>query len=69
MYGIFADIWVIYGVNVGKYSIHRWSGIHSGFVPLKIAIFHSDVKLPEGRRKARNTTQNQGENQSEEYLN
>ena len=22
MYGIFTYIWVIYGVNVGKYSIH-----------------------------------------------
>ena len=22
MYGIFTDIWAIYGVNVGKYSIH-----------------------------------------------
>ena len=26
MYGIFTYIWVIYGVNVGKYTIHGWSG-------------------------------------------
>ena len=26
MYGIFTYIWVIYGVNVSKYSIHGWSG-------------------------------------------
>ena len=26
MYGIFTYIWVIYGVNVDKYSIHGWSG-------------------------------------------
>ena len=26
MYGIFTYIWVIYGVNVGKYSIHGASG-------------------------------------------
>ena len=29
MYGIFTYIWVIYGVNVGKYTIHGWSGIYS----------------------------------------
>ena len=27
MYFIFTYIWVIYGVNVGKYTIHGWSGI------------------------------------------
>ena len=27
MYGIFTYIWVIFGVNVGKYSIHGVSGI------------------------------------------
>ena len=27
MYGIFTYIWVIYGVNVGKYTIHGWSGL------------------------------------------
>ena len=27
MYGIFICIWVIYGVNVGKYYIHGASGI------------------------------------------
>ena len=27
MYGIFTYIWVIYGVNVGKYTIHGWSGM------------------------------------------
>ena len=27
MYGIFTYIWVIFGVNVGKYSIHGASGI------------------------------------------
>ena len=26
MYGICTNIWVIYGVNVGKYSIHGASG-------------------------------------------
>ena len=26
MYGIFTYIWVIYGVNVGKYTIHGSSG-------------------------------------------
>ena len=26
MYGIFTYIWVIYEVNVGKYTIHGWSG-------------------------------------------
>ena len=26
MYGIFTYIWVIYGVYVGKYTIHGWSG-------------------------------------------
>ena len=30
MYGIFTYIWVIFGVNVGKYSIHGASGILSG---------------------------------------
>ena len=28
MYGIFTYIWVIFGVNVGKYSIHGASGIY-----------------------------------------
>jgi len=28
MYGIFTDIWAIYGVNVGKYSIHGAYGIY-----------------------------------------
>jgi hypothetical protein len=27
MYGIFTYIWVIFGVNVGKYSIHGASGL------------------------------------------
>ena len=27
MYGIFTYIWVIYGVNVGRYTIHGASGI------------------------------------------
>ena len=27
MYGIFTYIWVIYGVNVGKYSIHGAYGL------------------------------------------
>jgi hypothetical protein len=27
MYGVFTYIWVIYGVNVGKYSIHGAYGI------------------------------------------
>ena len=27
MYGMFTYIWVIYGVNVGKYTIHGASGI------------------------------------------
>ena len=27
MYGIFTYIWVIFGVNVGKYSIHGASGM------------------------------------------
>ena len=27
MYGIFTQIWVICGVNVGKYSIHGASGL------------------------------------------
>ena len=26
MYGIFTYIWVMYGINGGKYSIHGWSG-------------------------------------------
>ena len=29
MYGIFTYIWVIYGVNVGKYSIHGAYGIYT----------------------------------------
>ena len=41
MYGIFAYIWVIYGVNVGKYSIHGWSG---------------DGSVPVGNTKDGNTT-------------
>ena len=27
MYGIFTYIWAIFGVNVGKYSLHGASGI------------------------------------------
>ena len=27
MYGIFTYMWVIYGVNVGKYSIHGSCGV------------------------------------------
>ena len=26
MYGIFTDIWLIFMVNVGKYTIHGWYG-------------------------------------------
>ena len=36
MYGIFIYIWVIYRVNVGKYSIHGASGYRDG-------VFFSDV--------------------------
>ena len=32
MYSIFTYIWVIYGVNVGKYSIHGAYGY--GYVPI-----------------------------------
>ena len=32
MYGIFTYIWVIFGVNVGKYSIHGASGIHHDYL-------------------------------------
>ena len=33
MYGIFTYIWVIYRVNVGKYTIHGWSGNSSHYKP------------------------------------
>ena len=33
MYGIFTYIWVIYGVNVGKYTIHGASGIYIKGMP------------------------------------
>ena len=36
MYGIFTYIWVIFGVNVGIYSIHGAYGI---IFPIKIAIY------------------------------
>ena len=31
MYGIFTNIWVIYGANVGKYSIHGSYGANGLF--------------------------------------
>jgi len=31
MYGIFTYIWVIYGENVGKYSIHGAYGVYNGW--------------------------------------
>ena len=33
MYGIFTYIWVIYGVNVGKYTVHGSSGIGNSAGP------------------------------------
>ena len=30
MYGIFTYIWLISMVNVGKYTIHGWYGLHNG---------------------------------------
>ena len=29
MYGIFTYIWLIFMVNVGKYTIHGWYGVYS----------------------------------------
>ena len=29
MYGIFTYIWLIFKVNVGKYTIHRWYGLYT----------------------------------------
>ncbi len=29
MYGIYTDIWLIFMVNVGKYTIHGWYGVVS----------------------------------------
>ena len=43
MYGIFTYMWVIYGVNVGKYSIHGSSGI---------AKAHLGVHLEQAKRLA-----------------
>ena len=37
MYGIFAYIWVIYGANVGKYSIHGSYGILNPLNPRSVA--------------------------------
>ena len=38
MYGIFTYIWVIYGVNVGKYSIHGSSGYRFPLVLLSVSM-------------------------------
>ena len=32
MYGMFTYIWAVFGVNVGKYSIHGASGIHVALI-------------------------------------
>jgi len=43
MYSIFTYIWVIYGVNVGKYSIHGAYGIYLSwveFAELRFTMFY-----------------------------
>ena len=34
MYGIFTCIWLVYMVNVGKYTIHGWYGKHFPRIPI-----------------------------------
>ena len=45
MYGIFTYIWVIYGVNVGKYSIHGAYGIDPGSRAWKISTINGSMVL------------------------
>ena len=47
MYGIFTYIWAIFGVNVGKYSIHGASGIELIFTWFDFNEF--DMNLPGSR--------------------
>ena len=39
MYGIFTYIWVIYGANVGKYSIHGAYGLVLNQNPVDVITF------------------------------
>ena len=41
MYGIFAYIWLIFMVNVGKYTIHGWYGYW-----MILMIFHAPLESP-----------------------
>ena len=47
MYGIFTYIWVIYGVHVGKYTIHGSSGYVSCWTPLSTAFPKWASRAPE----------------------
>ena len=55
MYGIFTYIWVIFGVNVGKYSIHGASGYTIRLDPSRLA----DL-LPKKNRNPRGTLPTSG---------
>ena len=49
MYGIFTYIWVIYGVNVGKYSIHGSYGIQNAGSKKKVLqIDHQETIQKQG---------------------
>ena len=45
MYGIFTYIWVIYGANVGKYSIHGAYGICSDTLSLYVLICLNMIRI------------------------
>ena len=54
MYGLFTYIWVVLGVNVGKYTIH-W---HLGYLePEMTSIFEGQPTL---QNKAQTSKQNKG---------
>ena len=38
MYGIFPYIWLIFKVNVGKYTIHGSYGLYFGTTPLPVTV-------------------------------
>ena len=46
MYGIFAYIWLIFMVNVGKYTIHGSYGIYQAFLNLWIVVLRHVRQVP-----------------------
>ena len=45
MYGIFTYIWVIFGANVGKYSIHGAYGYHKPYSSVYFVAYHDSANI------------------------